>query len=71
MEANSNSDKSNKLLNRKFNLWSPGFLIAGFVFYSGAMFVRTALDEIVVFVVAILAGVLYSRTKKRIILLMY
>ena len=68
---NKDSNKSKNILTRKFNLWSPGYIVAGAVYYYGNKFIgtilnKTVLDELVVLTIAIIAGVLYSRVKERI-----
>ena len=70
MTQNSNSKKTQNILTRKFNLWSGGYIIAALVYYYGnksirALSDRTVFDELIVLIIAIVAGILYSRLKKR------
>lgn len=63
-------DEKNKsnILTKKRSLWSGGYIVAGLIYYFSYEnnFAKTTVDQFIVLVVAIMAGVLYSRLKKRI-----
>ena len=71
MTQDSNNKKTQNILTRKFNLWSGGYIIAALVYYYGNKSIRilsdrTVFDELVVLIIAIIAGILYSRLKRRV-----
>lgn len=67
MEKNQISDSKN-IPKKRFSLWrwSPGFLITAYLLLMGQKLAKTTADEFVFAIVAVTAGILYSKITKRI-----